>query len=623
MPSVSIQDAVTILSKTVRKWLDNNSISKKRDTPLDLNTAKLPGFYFLSSSMSYENSPLGAAEGGVLLVISDSNEAVENKNERIYQMLISHTSHNIMIRNIEDYENNVWGEWSAAIGGGNNNSTEETTQIITVSDEDYLTIDIENRNNLFDGNYISGFKIDENMSLVRTDDTWNSLIELPVKSNTNYKIALSQVIKEYDEASDSAKWLFKIIGASIEDNNIKQAGRLEYLLAAAAEPIYNGETQEELKNIIEFTTGENNYCYIQISRCQSIIVNIQETDNTEYSLETDYGNINIAQGRVSYNIANKIDSLINLNTWRLYSQSIDDCKLWEGTNQEGSLRLANEENYLGGFAGNEVMNNLKLLVDGRETPINDLNLLRNCKNITFIEKSNILANECKGRNIVSYERINDQTYSVVFSEGQNPVQITLNEVINFNGVNRVIYNITDNYIYWAIDPSDILFKRIKKLEFEKDKVRISNTWVCRKDELELSNSSIGGEYQIYKKYINGYSNNIINEYSDNMMTSYSDANQIMFYGNAFTVKLNRDNIINRFESSGIALNNDDSLVYGLMYDMKLTADSLAKDEVIYGTFTLETKAPVGYKLLESGESQIIDTNTIDLVFDAGEPAIGD
>jgi hypothetical protein len=76
----------------------------------------------------------------------------------------------------------------------------------------------------------------------------------------------------------------------------------------------------------------------------------------------------------------------------------------------------------------------------------------------------------------------------------------------------------------------------------------------------------------------------------------------MFYGNAFTVKLNRDNIINRFESSGITLNNDDSLVYGLMYDMKLTADSLAKDEVIYGTFTLETKAPVGYKLLESGES---------------------
>lgn len=91
---------------------------------------------------------------------------------------------------------------------------------------------------------------------------------------------------------------------------------------------------------------------------------------------------------ISHFIFKKIeDTSINLNAWRLYKGDIikpngEYFEMWKNSDAEGVVQIKDEEDFIGGYHGDEITTNIRLFVDG-----NEINVDSNIQNKRFNEIS--------------------------------------------------------------------------------------------------------------------------------------------------------------------------------------------------------------------------------------------
>lgn len=93
--------------------------------------------------------------------------------------------------------------------------------------------------------------------------------------------------------------------------------------------------------------------------------------------------ITIQTSKAQYIFKRVTDESINVDTWRLYdgyliTPSNTLFKMWHNSDAEGVIRLVDEDDFIGGFHGDEIMSDIHIFVDGKE-----LNLNNDYSNVTF------------------------------------------------------------------------------------------------------------------------------------------------------------------------------------------------------------------------------------------------
>ena len=137
--------------------------------------------------------------------------------------------------------------------------------------------------------------------------------------------------------------------------------------------------------------------------------------------------LKIITNKASYKFQKVTNPTINIDTWRLYQGDLikpDDTlfNMWTNSDAEGVVKIVGENDYIGGYHGNEIMTNIKIFADGIDIT-NESDLSGNYKTITIYVESDVY----------------------------------------HNGINTVA------------------FKRNKWLEFTGEKVRIGNDWTAQED----------------------------------------------------------------------------------------------------------------------------------------------
>ena len=160
-------------------------------------------------------------------------------------------------------------------------------------------------------------------------------------------------------------------------------------------------------------------------------------------IKHDINGITIEMGKAVYNIVHVINNNINLNTWRLYQGDIINgsniLNMWTNSDAEGVIRLVGEDDYIGGFHGDENYQAAYAFLDG--------NLIN-------------LSNQFTRRKFDTF---------VLFVESN---------------------------VYHA-DNNTIAFKRYKKLTFHNGEVIISNCWIAQ-DNLTIQQAPL----MLFQCYIN-------------------------------------------------------------------------------------------------------------------------
>lgn len=82
-------------------------------------------------------------------------------------------------------------------------------------------------------------------------------------------------------------------------------------------------------------------------------------------------NIIIKTNKAEYLLKRITNASINVDTWRLYSGNLYDpdgslFNMWTNSDAEGVMKLVGEDNYIGGFHGDEILTSVHILVDGIE-----------------------------------------------------------------------------------------------------------------------------------------------------------------------------------------------------------------------------------------------------------------
>ena len=168
----------------------------------------------------------------------------------------------------------------------------------------------------------------------------------------------------------------------------------------------------------------------------------------------------ITMNKSKYTFKRVVDSDINVDTWRLYEGKLIDSNgteyvMWFNSDGEGAIRLKDEDDFVCGFHGDEIMKNINIVIDG--TVIN----MSEDYNLTF-----------------------DDLTIIVESDVYH-----CNTSVNI-GVKA--------------------FNRVKTLNFNSDKVTVSNRFICLKNVTVLSAAL--NLFQCYKtqnetNIINGFWNN--------------------------------------------------------------------------------------------------------------------
>jgi hypothetical protein len=87
---------------------------------------------------------------------------------------------------------------------------------------------------------------------------------------------------------------------------------------------------------------------------------------------TSYGKIYIRDGRTTHMVSHDYNELRGTNVWRWYKQTIDDATIFNDSDCEGPVYVCALEgdnilapkDYIGGYHGSEIMENVALFIDG-------------------------------------------------------------------------------------------------------------------------------------------------------------------------------------------------------------------------------------------------------------------
>lgn len=370
-----------------------------------------------------------------------------------------------------------------------------------------LTI-INHKLNLFDGNY-TNYKIGgETGSLKLQTGNGNCRTAIiKVEPNTTYSIIRQTPSRfNYGTATHELK-VEEILDGSINVNN-------------------SGTGESSNNSYVTFTTGSiDRYLYINTAiDGKEILLQVVKGVQSEFTIRDYKHRLNnvdvynreeidskmgkkcrflkkgdcctIMTTKSKFIFKRVINDSINVDAWRLYQGMLryeDDSTftMWEDSDAEGAIQIVGEDDFVCGYHGDEIYENIDIIIDGKPIDIS-------------------------------------QDYDVLF------------DTMIVTSVSKVYHcNTSENANKQA-------FKRYKMLKFEDDKLVISNRFICLED-LKINRASLG-LFQCKKDIINNFSNNndliiydvpntdtgLMPEASKNMTeaTFYTDNGEI-------TVKINK------------------------------------------------------------------------------------
>ena len=323
--------------------------------------------------------------------------------------------------------------------------------------------------NLFNGNYLSGVSLNGSTAFTfAANASANSLAIVPVESGKKYSIIVAD-----GGAETNGYYYFKAASVHL-DAPITSASELigvssNYLIA---------QTSGYLKNCTVTIPSGDNYLVVQASLTKQPFLQIVEgeqndfsadnytaryvyvpSDNTEvyskaetnsllekttYSID---GNImTIRMGKAEYKFQRITNESINIDTWRLYQGVIVENGvsnvMWVNSDAEGAIQITDEEDFVSGYHGDEIMNSIHVFVDGAEI---------------------------------------DLTTSISDALFKNMTVYVESDVYHCNT---------------SASASSKAFKRYKKLTFENNTVKISNCYIAQ-ESLSIAQARIA-LFQCYK-----------------------------------------------------------------------------------------------------------------------------
>lgn len=185
----------------------------------------------------------------------------------------------------------------------------------------------------------------------------------------------------------------------------------------------------------------------QKTEVHSMLVDSQNQFN-KYSLSSNV--LTIFNQKAKYIFKEVVNNSINLNTWRLYSGDLLQdgeifANMWSNSDAEGPIKINGEQDFVGGFHGDEIMTDLKIIVDGNLIDHTGVVQESYFKNITIVCKSNVYHCDTSAKaGIIAFER----TKKLVFEKEK--VTIT----------NK--YIVVDDYGFTITRAATALFQCYKK-----------------------------------------------------------------------------------------------------------------------------------------------------------------
>ncbi len=366
-----------------------------------------------------------------------------------------------------------------------------------------------NRPNLFDGNYIPYYISGSGTYKIITSSTSKMCI-IPVKPSTMYSINRS--------STSTTSSVFKIFTATtLADDLVTQTidGALKSTITLT--PEFN------IFRNVKVTTGVNDaYMFVVVTNTNEDVdlqvlegsydnfvngtttyslkgVNVYSKYETYSKEEVDVkfggcfykeGNrMYITLGKATYTLENYIKESINVSVWRLTDLWVGETEIFKTSDIEGPLKEVGTADFIGGYHGDELMQNVIVLADG---------------------------------NVV------DMTSETIDKTTFNRLTVFVESMLNR-----------------CDTPSTDVVKRYKVLDFENGKLTIRNTYNILVDNFVINRLCGGGLFSIYKDIVNYTSDNVTNmcratdntTTSDSVLLSSSKFYDGTFYGDGFAIRM--------------------------------------------------------------------------------------
>lgn len=367
---------------------------------------------------------------------------------------------------------------------------ERAASLISADKTDFFDVDVLN---LFDGNYFSGISIagSAGSTTIKEDSGFHSTAIVKVKPNTDYSIIVAD-----GGAEDTGYYYLKIAEIYLENVN-----KAEDVIGAAHNLLFT-QTSKYVKNVTVTTNEAATYLVVQASKTKQPFLQIVEGIQTDFTVSSydeqsvgtpnkkinvySKGEIDALIGAASANVAQKsgnvlticmgkakysferiTDESINIDTWRLYYGGLlkpdgSYFTMWSDSDAEGAVKISGEDDFLGGFHGDEIMTDVHIFVDGTE-----LNLNEDFDTVTFA-------------NITAY--VESDLYHCNTSELADTKAFTRNKMLVFSGNTVKVAN---------------CYTALSDLTMEYARIALFQCYYKENDTEVLTNYSVNTDYKMY------------------------------------------------------------------------------------------------------------------------------
>lgn len=137
-----------------------------------------------------------------------------------------------------------------------------------------------------------------------------------------------------------------------------------------------------------------------------------------YEFDSQTNTFTIITEAAKLTVSRRVDSSINLDSWRLYSGYVKNggtwSTMWVNSDAEGPIKIDNEADYISGYHGDEVVESVEFRVDNTVLDINGDIPLTPCKEFVFEQISNVYRDASSTLAFIRTKKItiNEKGYSV-------------------------------------------------------------------------------------------------------------------------------------------------------------------------------------------------------------------
>lgn len=239
--------------------------------------------------------------------------------------------------------------------------------------------------------------------------------------------------------------------------------------------------------------GLDSSLVVKDSFAKSVGEKLNDIDKPTVTVETNL--ITITGKKVKFYIRHIVDASVNVDCWRIYKGSMLDGDteyvMWNGSDADGVIRLSGEDDFLGGFHGDEITTAVKLVIDGEEADLSTNFETSFSALLLFVESDIYHCNTSENAGIQCFQR----NKIIEFKDGSLSVKNNFKAVKNVSVVyahlamlscartqdgTDIINSYTENYDYKlhsntdTISPNSRLYKcsintNCGLLVFEADK----------------------------------------------------------------------------------------------------------------------------------------------------------